>query len=96
MIKEVLLFLVGGPLIVECVGYLWHRFVEHKVIFGKILLYRHWVHHKVEYTTNNLRREEYHNANSWSWFVLAGLTIGLVFILFTIKEAIILSLSGLL
>ena len=65
-----LLFFVAGPFVVEFVGYIWHRWREHKGLIGKVVAVRHYKHHEVEYPVNRLRTHEYRNANSWTWYAV--------------------------
>jgi sterol desaturase/sphingolipid hydroxylase (fatty acid hydroxylase superfamily) len=72
--ERVLWFALGVPL-VEVVGYLWHRFIEHGGLLGETLRHRHWVHHEREYPAENLRpNKQYQDAKDWSWYLLAVLT----------------------
>lgn len=93
------LLIVGGPVLVELVGYFWHREAEHMGRLGDGIRYRHWVHHEREYPTDNLRpkgRDTYRVAGSWSWFLLAGIIGSLVFIALPIRFAAPLTVGGML
>ncbi|GEM_PF-4743571 len=95
--RSLLISIVGGPLLVEIVGYFWHRFAEHYGIMGETIRYRHWVHHEKDYPAERLHSGgTYKDAGSWSWYVLAVITIGGVFLLFPYRDAIPLTLSGVL
>ena len=96
MLEALVVGLIGGPFVVEFVGYFWHRFIEHKGLFGKLFSHRHWVHHEVEYSVDKLRSKKYKNANSWSWYVLAILTITSIFLLVPLEYAIFFSFYGVL
>jgi len=74
------LFFLGGPVLVESVGYLWHRWVEHREVLGKGIAFRHYKHHEVQYPVTKLRTQKYHNANSWSWYVVGGVASGVAFL----------------
>ena len=76
-----LLFFIGGPFVVEFVGYFWHRWVEHKGLFGKSVAFRHYKHHEVEYPIHRLRTKEYRNANSWTWYAV-GLVVSFLAAIF--------------
>jgi len=76
-----LLFFVAGPFVVEFVGYIWHRWIEHKGLFGKVVAFRHYKHHEVEYPVNRLRTNEYRNANSWTWYAV-GLIVSVLAVIF--------------
>jgi sterol desaturase/sphingolipid hydroxylase (fatty acid hydroxylase superfamily) len=71
-------FVLGVPL-VEVVGYLWHRFVQHRGLLGEALRQRHFVHHQHEYPAENLRpNRQYQDAKDWSWHILALMTFCLL------------------
>jgi sterol desaturase/sphingolipid hydroxylase (fatty acid hydroxylase superfamily) len=63
-----------GVIIVEFVGYLWHRWVEHRELLGKNVAFRHYKHHETVYPVTNLRTVEYKNANSWTWYAVGLVT----------------------
>ena len=72
-----LLFVVGGHVLAEVVGYFWHRFAEHSGYLGDSVRYHHWVHHEVDYPVTNLRPVQSTakaRCGSWAWFVAAFLT----------------------
>lgn len=79
----ILLFFVMGPLLVEVVGYFWHRWVEHREILGKSVSFRHYKHHEVQYPVYKLRNSgPYESADSWTWYVVGIVaTIGAFLIL---------------
>ena len=63
--------LLAGPLLVEFVGYFWHRWVEHREVLGKNISFRHYKHHEVQYPVNRLRTDgPYDSADSWTWYVV--------------------------
>lgn len=68
------LFFIAGPFVVEFVGYFWHRWIEHKGMFGKGVAFRHYKHHEVEYPVDRLRTHKYRNANSWTWYAVGIVT----------------------
>ena len=78
-LKYGFLFFIAGPLLVEFVGYFWHRWVEHKGMLGKEVAFRHYKHHEVEYPVNRLRTNTYRNANSWTWYAIGLVTSVLAF-----------------
>ncbi len=91
------LFAAGGPAFVEAIGYGWHRGAEHAGWLGDAIRYRHWVHHEREYPVNNLRPRPaagYKSARSWSWYLLAAVTIALAFLLLPARFAAPLTLGG--
>lgn len=74
------LFLIAGPLLVEFVGYFWHRWVEHREIFGKNVSFRHYKHHEIQYPVNKLRTSgEYDSADSWTWYAVGIITTIIAF-----------------
>ncbi len=92
-----ILFAVGGPAFVEVIGYAWHRGAEHGGWMGQAIRHRHWVHHEQEYPTDNLRPKHvtaYRSAGSWSWYLLAAVTISLAFLLLPLRIAGSLTLGG--
>ena len=77
-VKYAILFFVAGPLLVEFVGYFWHRWVEHHEVLGKTVSFRHYKHHEVQYPVNKLRTTgPYESADSWTWYVV-GITAGIL------------------
>ncbi len=74
-LKYTLLFFIAGPLLVEFVGYFWHRWVEHREVLGKSISFRHYRHHEVQYPVHKLRTNgPYDSADSWTWYVVGGLS----------------------
>jgi len=97
LLRALWMFFVGGLVLVEVVGYIWHRTAEHLGLVGDGIRYRHWVHHELDYPTDNLRPKnvvKYKSAGSWSWYVLALSVIGLAFILLPIRDAVPLTIGG--
>lgn len=71
-------FVVGIPL-VEFVGYLWHRFVEHNGMLGDRLRYPHYRHHELDYPAENLRpHEDYKSAEDGGWYLLGVITFCII------------------
>ena len=69
-----LFMLILGPIIVESVGYFWHRLVEHRGLLGLFFSERHIVHHEHDYPIECLRKKsKYKSAQSWTWHFI-GLT----------------------
>jgi len=94
-----MLFVIGGHVLVEVIGYFWHRTAEHGGWFGETVRYRHWVHHEEDYPVESLRPvgvSGYKSAGSWSWYVLAAVTVILIFVFVPLRDAIPLALGGLL
>ena len=81
---EWLIYLISflvGPLVVEVVGYAWHRYVEHKCTLGKVLAIRHYKHHEVFYPREKLRSHDaYVDAKSWTWYTV-GIVTSLILLL---------------
>lgn len=95
----VLLFTLGAVLLVEAIGYFWHRFAEHLGWLGDTIRYRHWVHHEVDYPIDRLRPAgewQYHRAGAWTWFVLGGVAAVLIFWLLPLSVALPLALGAFL
>lgn len=96
MLQTLLVSSVGAVALVEVIGYLWHRFAEHYGALGDTIRYRHWVHHEVDYPVDRLRPggiASYHNAGSWTWFVLGAAGIALMFLLLPAVDAAALALG---
>lgn len=75
---------VAGPVIVEVVGYFWHRFAEHDGVFGQLLRERHIIHHESLYPLERLlspRNTPYLDAQSWTWYAVAGVVSVVLFFL---------------
>ncbi|MEK6822545.1 MAG: sterol desaturase family protein [Nanoarchaeota archaeon] len=65
------LFFIGGPVIVELVGYSWHRAAEHMGVLGNKVRHKHWVHHEVHYPKEKLRpNDHYEDAGGWTMYAL--------------------------
>lgn len=97
ILRFTLFVLLGGPVVVEVVGYFWHRFAEHEGWLGDTIRYRHWVHHEQDYPTTNLRpaeAEKYQSAGSWSWYVVGSVTIGTLFLTLSLWQAVPLTIGG--
>jgi sterol desaturase/sphingolipid hydroxylase (fatty acid hydroxylase superfamily) len=93
------LFTVGAVLLVEAIGYFWHRFAEHFGAMGNIVRYRHWVHHEVDYPVQALRpigQADYRRAGAWTWFVLGGVVGALILALLPLDWAMPLALGSFL
>jgi len=82
-LKYTALFFLAGPFLVEFVGYFWHRWVEHREVLGKAISFRHYKHHEVQYPVNKLRTDgPYDSADSWTWYVVGGVsTVGALLLL---------------
>ncbi len=84
--------------LVEAIGYLWHRFAEHLGWLGDTIRYRHWVHHELDYPVDRLRPsgvEKYRKAGSWTWFALGGIVGVLIFWLLPLRTAAPVALGAL-
>ena len=78
-----------GVILVEFVGYFWHRWVEHKEVLGKSISFRHYKHHEVQYPVSNLRTNgPYESADSWTWYLVGILTTICAFIILPIWYAL--------
>jgi hypothetical protein len=53
--SAVVVSIVRAVVLVEALGYLWHRFAEHLGSLGNTIRYRHWVHHEHDYPVDGLR-----------------------------------------
>ena len=81
-LKYAALFLLAGPLLVEFVGYFWHRWVEHREVLGKKVSFRHYKHHELQYPVNSLRTDgPYESADSWTWYVVGAASTIISFII---------------
>lgn len=93
--RVLFMFTVVSVVVVETIGYFWHRFVEHQGWFGD----GHWVHHEEDYPIEALRpetRPQYKSAGSWSWYLVAGVTLASIFILLPLHDAIPIAIGGIL
>lgn len=94
-----LLLLIPGPLYVEIIGYLWHRFAEHEGDLGEAIRFRHWIHHEEDYPAESLRpsdRPQYKSAQSWSWYLLALVGAVIIVLVIPLKYAFPIILGALL
>ena len=97
IVRALLIFGVGSILLVEIVGYFWHRFAEHNGFFGNLIRYKHWVHHEVDYPVGDLRpihREKYKDSGSWSWYALAGIVLVVDLLVLPWRDAIPLAIGS--
>jgi sterol desaturase/sphingolipid hydroxylase (fatty acid hydroxylase superfamily) len=80
--------IVGGVIVTEVTGYVWHRYVEHKGKFGNKVREAHVHHHYIAYPMETLRRPTaYISSRSWSWYVLAaGLSVVVLGISYVIGQ----------
>lgn len=95
----VALFFVAGPLLVEIIGYVWHRFGEHEGKLGKRAQKEHYVHHEEAYPAENLRPmpgDEYKNGKEWSWHILAWITLAILFLIMPWQYALPFALGAIL
>ena len=57
-------------LLVELIGYLWHRFVNHLGILGDKIRVTHWCHHEEIYPYDDMISDEYRTSHdTWPWFI---------------------------
>lgn len=78
---------VGIPL-VEVVGYLFHKFLDHGYI-AKRIAYEHWKHHFKFYPPENLRPAYgYVKVNALEWKIFGPLFIALIFLLIPFEYAL--------
>jgi len=57
-------------LLVELVGYLWHRFINHLGFLGDKIRVTHYCHHEEIYPHNDMISEEYKTSHdTWPWFI---------------------------
>ena len=79
---------LSGIILVEFVGYFWHRWVEHKEVLGKSIAFRHYKHHEVQYPVNKLRTNgPYESADSWTWYTVGILTTICAFVILPVWYA---------
>jgi len=91
--------LLVGMTLVESISYGWHRFAEHIGIFGKMVSYRHYIHHEKNYPVKNLRPQgitKYQTVHPWSWYIPTAITCGLVFFLLPLVYAVPIFIGGLI
>ncbi|MDA2935800.1 sterol desaturase family protein [Patescibacteria group bacterium AH-259-L05] len=99
ILRALFMFTIGGVIVVDLTSYFWHRFVEHNGFLGEMFRPRHVVHHEGHYPPESLRPkhpEEYKSAGSKGWYVLAGLDIVLIFLIFPLRDAVPLVVGGVL
>jgi sterol desaturase/sphingolipid hydroxylase (fatty acid hydroxylase superfamily) len=91
-----LLSSVGAVVLVEAIGYFWHRFAEHRGWLGDTVRYRHWVHHELDYPVDRLRPvgvKNYRKAGSWTWFVVGAAAVALMLYLLPLDQGLPLALG---
>ena len=91
-----LLFSVGAVVLVEAIGYFWHRFAEHLGWLEDTVRYRHWMHHELDYPIDRLRPlgvKEYRKAGSWTWFVVGGVAVALILYVLPLERGVPLALG---
>ena len=85
VVEDLLIIIAGivaGPIVVEVLGYAWHRAAEHKGIFGNKVRHRHWVHHEVHYPLESLRGPiPYHDAGGFTMYA-AGVALSVLALVF--------------
>ena len=99
VLRSLALFSVGAVLLVEAIGYFWHRCAEHAGALGNLVRYRHWVHHERDYPVHSLRpagEAGYRRAGAWTWFVLGGAAGALMFALLPLDWALPLAAGSFL
>lgn len=69
MIVDILIYGFISIQIVEGAGYFFHRFVNHESKWGVAICFPHWVHHII-YPAQDMRRDEYHGAGDWTFYLL--------------------------
>jgi len=73
-------FLLGIP-IVEILGYVFHRFLDHGQVIKRVE-YEHWKHHFIQYPPENLRPEQpYKKVNAIEWKVAGPICIAALLLL---------------
>lgn len=87
----------AGPLVVEVIGYFWHRWVEHNAVFGHSIQRYHIKHHEQDYPVEKLRpaSRKYKSARSWSWYLATLVLVGLTLVLVSRPYNFVMILSGL-
>ena len=96
-IRALLMFTVASVVFVEVIGYFWHRFAEHNGLFGKMVQYRHRIHHEQDYPADNLRPANavrYKSSGSWTWYVLAAVSVGGMFLVAPLKDAVPMAIGS--
>jgi sterol desaturase/sphingolipid hydroxylase (fatty acid hydroxylase superfamily) len=98
ILRALFMFAVASVFFVEVIGYFWHRFAEHVGILGGTVQYRHIVHHEKDYPVDNLRPADakYKSAGAWTWYALAIVSLGILFILAPLRDAIPLAAGALI
>ena len=57
-------------LLVELIGYLWHRFVNHLGILSDKIRVTHYCHHEEIYPYDDMISDEYKTSHdTWPWFI---------------------------
>ena len=86
-----LLMLILGPVLVELVGYFWHRIVEHRGLLGHFFSERHIVHHEHDYPIDHLRRRsKYKSSQSWTWHFIGVISAIVMIIVLPLDLAVVL------
>ena len=57
-------------LLVELVGYLWHRFINHLGYLGDKIRVSHYCHHEIVYPYDNMISDKYKTSHdTWPWII---------------------------
>ena len=99
VLRALFMFGVVSVLLTEVIGYFWHRLAEHNGWLGETVRYHHWIHHEQDYPVHALRPAhpaEYKSAGSWTWYVLAGISIVALFLLIPLRDAVPITIGGVL
>ena len=81
-LKYAALFFIAAPLIVEFIGYFWHRWAEHREVLGKGVAFRHYKHHEKQYPVNKLHTSgPYESADSWTWYAVGVISMVVSFMI---------------
>lgn len=81
-LREMAAILVGGALVAEGIGYIWHRWACHvgvfRPFFSDLLRRRHFDHHVNKYHGAGARRDTYSSSCDVAFRVLGIVMLGLI------------------
>jgi sterol desaturase/sphingolipid hydroxylase (fatty acid hydroxylase superfamily) len=96
-IRVLVLFAVGGVLLAETIGPLWH-IAKHRGWLGETFRQQHIRHHLEQYPPNKVvaldPEAKYIAAGEWNMYVLAVLVLGVLFLILPVEYALPVALGA--
>lgn len=88
-VKKFTVSILASFIVVELIGYLWHRFAAHLGYAGDTLRVTHQCHHETVYPHSDLESEEYRTAHdNWPWLVPMIVVVLIVYLLYKKYEIV--------